>query len=240
MSTGSYTISLLIGLFLVILFAVISVFVWVWAVRRPPQAPPQPEAVEPELQREPSAPVYAALGLANVQSLFHADTETGDCWPDLLHNMMPVDTEFVKLGERENTLHETNEHSLPVAVRSHPTVLTLWQAAGDATGGTALTTYLQELRDALRLLVEETDATIFLLNLPDLSLLLENASEERKALVRGGVEQWNRVIAQVSMPHGNRVRLVDLYPSSAEVLDMKGGNAALANLVWREMEVASS
>jgi hypothetical protein len=154
--------------------------------------------------------------------------------------MMPAGTEFVKLGEREHTLHETNEHSLPVAVRSHPTVLTLWQAAGDATGGTALTTYLQELRDALRLLVEETDATIFLLNLPDLSLLLENASEERKALVRGGVEQWNRVIAQVSMPHGNRVRLVDLYPSSLEVLDMKGGNAALANLVWRKMEDAVS
>ena len=239
MSTGSYATSLLIGLFLVMLFAVMSVFVWVWAMRRPPLQPPRPEESTSEPPREPRTPLYVALGLSNVQSLFRANAGTGDSWADLVYKMMAARTEFVKLGEHERTLRDANEHSLPAAIHSQPGMLTLWQVAGDATGGTALTAYLKELRDVLRLLVEETEATVFLLNLPDLSLLLGNATDERKALVRGGVEQWNRVIAEVSTPHGNRVRLVDLYPHSHEILDMEGGNRALANLVWQEINATT-
>ncbi|MEP6774089.1 MAG: hypothetical protein ABJA50_00720, partial [Chloroflexota bacterium] len=129
-----------------------------------------------------------------------------------------------------------NAHSLAAAINAKPLTLTFWQVAGDATGGTPLPAYLKELRLALDRLVEETPATVFLLNLPDLSLILDDATEERKALVRGGVEQWNRVIAQVATPHGNRVRLVDLYQHSREILDLQSGNAALAGLVRQAVE----
>ena len=133
----------------------------------------------------------------------------------------------------------SNTQSLEAAISAKPTTLTFWQVAGDATGRTSLTAYLKELRVALSRLVEETAATVFVLNLPDLSLMLEDATEERKSLVRGGVEQWNRVIAEVATPHGHRVRLVDLYPHSRDILDLQSGNSALAGLVRQAIEVAT-
>ena len=179
---------------------------------------------------EPVAPFYVALGMSDVGSLFRSSAEQGEHWPDLLYKSMPAETGYEKLGEQERTLSETNEKSLQAAIDSKPTILTLWQVAGDATSRTPLTAYLKELRSTLQMLVDETEATIYLLNLPDLSFLIKSDTEERKALVRGGVEQWNRVIAEVSISHGNRVHIVDLYPNSAEILDTENGNGALANL----------
>ena len=236
-STDSYTTSLLIGLFLVVLFAVLSVFVWLWAVRRPPQPPPAPDESAPEPPQEPATPVYVSVGLSNIRGI-RAGAH-GDDWPDMLHTRMPAGTDYIKLGADDRTLADSNAHSLAAAITAKPLTLTLWQVAGDATGGTSLTAYLKELRFALDRLVEETPATVFLLNLPDLSLILGDPTEERKALVRGGVEQWNRVIAEVATPHGNRIRLVDLYPHSREILDPQGGNSALAGLVWQAMEAAN-
>lgn len=237
MSTGSYTTSVLIGLFLVILFAVLSVFVWLWAMRRPPQPSSAPDESDSEPPHVPATPVYVFLGLPNIRGI--RGGSQGDDWPDLLHAMLPSGTDYVKLGADDRTLADTNTHSLAAAISAKPLTLTLWQVAGDATGGTPLTTYLKELRVALQRLVEETAATVFLLNLPDLSLILEDATEERKSLVRGGVEQWNRVIAEVATPHGNRVHLVDLYPYSREILDLQSGNSALASLVWQAVKAAT-
>lgn len=236
-STASYTTSVLIGLFLVILFAVLSVFVWLWAMRRPSQSHPAPDESAPEPPQEPTAPVYVAVGLSNIRSI--RGGSQGDDWPDLLHAMMPAGTDYVKLGADDRTLAESNTQSLAAAINAKPLTLTFWQVAGDATGGTSLPAYLKDLRVALHRLVEETPATVFLLNLPDLSLILEDATEERKSLVRGGVEQWNRVIAEVAMPHGNRVRLVDLYPHSREILDWQSGNSALAGVVWQAVKAAT-
>jgi hypothetical protein len=232
MSAGSYTTSLLVGLFLVILFAVLSVFVWLWAVRRPPQSPPpDPDYSAPA---QPPTPVYVALGISNVNAL-RSLPASGDDWPDLLRALLPPETNYLKL-DAADTLASTNAQSLQAAIAAAPTTVTLWQVAGDATGGTSLPAYLAELRVTLRRLVEETDATIFLLNLPDLSLFMDTAAEDRKSLVRGGVEQWNRVISEVAMPHGNRVLLVDLYPHTPAILDPQHGNAALADLVLQQMK----
>ena len=236
-STSSYTTSVLIGLFLVILFAVLSVFVWLWAMRRPPQPPVAPDESDPEPPQEPAAPVYVAVGLSNIRSI--RGGSQGDDWPDLLHAMMPAGTDYVKLGADDRNIADSNSQSLAAAISAKPLTLTFWQVAGDATGGTSLPAYLKYLRIALHRLVEETAATVFLLNLPDLSLILEDTTEERKALVRGGVEQWNRVIAEVATPHGNRVRLVDLYSHSREILDLQSGNEALAGLVWQAVKAST-
>ncbi len=237
MSADSYTTSVLIGLILVILFAVLSVFVWLWAMRRPPQPPPTPDESDPEPPQEPAAPVYVAVGLSNIRGV-RGGSQGGD-WPDLLHSMMPTGTDFIKLGADDRNIADSNSHSLAAAISAKPLTLTFWQVVGDAAGGTPLPAYLKELRLALSRFVEETPATVFLLNLPDLSLILDNATEERKALVRGGVEQWNRVIAEVATPHGNRVRLVDLYQHSREILDLQSGNAALTDLVWQAIKAES-
>ena len=236
-SPSSYTTSVLIGLFLVILFAVLSVFVWLWAMRRPPQPPVAPGESDPEPLQEPAAPVYVAFGLSNIRGI-RGGSQGGD-WPDLLYAMMPAGTDFIKLGADDRTLADSNTQSLEAAISAKPLTLTFWQVASDATGGTSLPAYLKDLRVALHRLVEETPATVFLLNLPDLSLILEDTTEERKALVRGGVEQWNRVIAEVALPHGNRVRLVDLFSHSREILDLQSGNAALAGLVWQAVKAAT-
>lgn len=236
-STDSYTTSVLIGLFLVILFAILSVFVWLWAMRRPPQPPPAPDESAPEPLQEPAAPVYVAVGLSNIRGI-RGGSQGGD-WPDLLHAIMPAGTDYIKLGADDRTIADTNAQALAAAISAKPVTLTFWQVVGDATGGTSLPAYLKELRIALGRLVEETPATVFLLNLPDLSLILDDATDERKALVRGGVEQWNRVIAEVATPHGNRVRLVGLYPHSSEILNLQTGNRALASLVWQAIKAAT-
>ena len=123
----------------------------------------------------------------------------------------------------------------------------IWNVVNDATRGVTLTTYLNDLTAALDKLTNETQAQIVVLNMPDITVVMNGLPAEQKDLIRGGVEQWNRAIAETAARYGDRVRVVDLYPISEEVLNhpeyispdnfhpSSTGYRRLAEVVWDEI-----
>ena len=216
----------------------LSVFVWAWAVRRP--TPVQNH----QMERLPIT--YAAIGASDVEGVGASDP-AGENWASLLHSRMPQGTRFMRLGRGGITLHEANALEVPQAVASKPDIVTIWNCVNDALGGVSLDRYTQDLNTALTRLTRETRAYVFLLNLPDISLIMQ-ANAEQRALARGGVQQWNQAIDATAASYKDRVTVVDLYPASAEVLDhpeylspdnfhpSTAGYKRLADIVWEAIE----
>jgi hypothetical protein len=205
----------------------LSFMVWMWAMRRPAEG----ASVR---QEERSAPVYVAVG-AHVALSSGENGEMGGEWVDLLRAKMPEGTRLVVLGRRDITLSELNQVEIPAVVSAKPDIVTLWSVVSDATRGVALQAYVRELHAALATLTKMTQAEIVVLNLPDISLLAREAQGEQGSLIRGGVEQWNKAIAQAVGKYRGRVRLVDVFPVSEEILGGVEGEmtgVVVADRVW--------
>jgi hypothetical protein len=211
----------------------LSFMVWMWAMRRPSDGARASE------QAERPSPVYVAVG-AHVALGSGGGGEIGGEWVDLLRAKMPEGTRLVMLGRRDITLGELNQVEIPAVVAAKPDIVTIWSVVTDATKGVALQAYIKELHLALATLTKRTEAEIVVLNLPDISLLARGGDGEKQALIRGGVEQWNKAIAGAVGKYRGRVRLVDVVPISKEILgvgeedstgrELKGD--VLADKVW--------
>jgi len=229
------------GLIAVSVLAAFSIFVWVWAVRRPAQVQADDAATA---GRSPL--VYVAVG-AQFGLGFDNDADGGRNWVELLREKMPEGTRLITLGRRSITLGELNKIEIAAAVKARPDIITLWSVVSDVTRKVALADYLKELHAALTTLCRCTQAAVLLLNLPDISLLQGAVPDEQRSLVRGGAAQWNRAIAEAARRYGRRVRVVDLFPDSEQLLgpaddnatkELPTGerNALLAELVWHTLE----
>jgi hypothetical protein len=191
-------------------------------------------------------PVYVAVGAQIGLGLDSGDGVNRN-WVDLLREKMPEGTRLVLLGRRGVTLRELNQVEILAAVTASPEIVTLWSVVSDATKRVDLATYIKELHQALITLTRRTEAEIILLNLPDISLLTEGVSDDQRSLIRGGVAQWNRAVADEASKYGRRVRVVDLYPISEQLFGERtksdkadqsaggGGNKVLAEAVWDAM-----
>lgn len=196
--------------------------------------------------REPRGITYAAIGASDVEGA-GADDPATESWINVLHEKMPEGTKLVRLGRGGITLGEANRLEVPEAVQADPDIITMWNVVNDATHGITLTTYLNDLTAALDKLTGETRAQVVLLNMPDITILMNGIPADQKDLIRGGVEQWNRAIAEAAARYDGRVHVVDLYPISEEVLNhpeyISGDNfhpsstgyRRLAEVVWDEI-----
>jgi len=233
---------LLVGVTVLIIF--VTVLAWAWAVRRPATI----EQAGPEATpTEPRPLTYAAIGASDVVGMGASDPGS-QSWVNVLHAYMPEGTRFVRLGRNGITLREANEVEVPEAVEAQPDIVTLWNSVNDATQGVPLPAYREELEKALTKLTDETAAHVVVLNLPDITVLMNGVPDEQRAPVRGGIAQWNKAIAEVAGRYGDRVTLVDLFPASEEVLDHPEyispdnfhpstvGYRRLADLVWEAIQ----
>jgi acyl-CoA thioesterase-1 len=243
------------GLAVMGVLVVLSAVAWAWAVRRPaadaetPASQPPP-ALEAEASAaptpEPRPITYAAIGASDVEGV-GADDPASQSWINVLHEMMPEGTRLVRLGRGGITLGEANQLEVPGAVDADPDIVTMWNVVNDATHGITLTTYLNDLNAALEKLTKETRAQVVLLNMPDITILMNGIPDDQKDLIQGGVEQWNRAIAETAARYDGRVHVVDLYPISEEVLNhpeyisndnfhpSSTGYRRLAEVVWDEI-----
>ena len=229
------------GVITVALVAGLSLMVWLWAMRKP--VPGEKSRNENEEER---TPVYVAVG-AQIGLGLDSGADVDRNWADLLKEKMPEGTRLVLLGRRGITLAELNKVEIPAAVKASPDIVTLWSVVSDATKGVELAAYIKELHHALTTLLKGTQAEVMLLNLPDISLLTQDVSDERRSLIRGGVAQWNKAIAEAVPRYGKRVRLIDLFPISDQLLGStkRDGeseaspaserNHLLADTVWAAM-----
>ena len=106
---------------------------------------------------------------------------------------------------------------------------------------------MNDLNAALEKLTKETHAQVVVLNMPDITVVMEGVPAAQRDLIRGGVEQWNRAISEAAARYGDRVHVVDLYPISEEVLNhpeyispdnfhpSSTGYRRLAEIVWDEI-----
>ncbi len=244
------------GLAVMAVVVVLSAVVWAWAVRRPaaeaeatgaPATPAAPAEVPATPTPEPRPITYAAIGASDVEGV-GANNPATESWINVLHDKMPEGTRLVRLGRGGITLGEANRVEVPEAVQADPDIITLWNVVNDATKGVTLTTYLTDLNAALEKLTKETRAQIVLLNMPDITVLMGGLPAAQKDLIRGGVEQWNRSIAEAASKYDGRVHVVDLYPVSEEVLNHReyisddnfhpssAGYRRLAEFVWDEIK----
>lgn len=240
---------LVVGVVIAIIVA--TVFAWAWAVRRPSASDTEnlqageKEVVEMEHQERPL--VYAAIGASDVEGIGARDPNS-ESWVSLLARRMPSDTQFVRLGRGGITLNEANKVEIPAAVAARPDLVTMWNCVNDAVRGVPLALYTRDLQQALDRLTCDTEAHVILLNLPDLTVLMPLPDEMHRALVQGGIQQWNRAMSSVAASYNSRVTLVDLFPVSEHVLadpelisadnfhPSSEGYSWLADHVWRVIE----
>lgn len=235
-------IPLILAVLLVAVISFVTLFVWRWAVRQPaPDVNTMLDTVGPE----PLS--YVAIGASDVEGV-GADDPDSESWINVLHGMMPSGTRLTRLGRGGITLREALDVAVPRAVASRPDVLTMWLCVNDVGRGVALNDYLKDLDKALRILTRETNSSIYMLNLPDLSLILPAQDDAQQLpLIQGGVKQWNAGIAATTAKFGDRVKIVDIYPISGEVLERPdylsadgfhpstSGYRRLAEVVWGVM-----
>lgn len=223
----------------------LSIFAWAWAVRRP--AAGQGESAAGPTPTEQPPLTYAAIGASDVVGVGASDPSS-ESWVNRLHRLMPEGTRFVRLARSGITLREANAVEVPRAVEAKPDIVTMWNAVNDATRGVPLNTYIEDLNSALTRLTRETNAHVLVLNLPDITILMNGVPAQQKALVQGGIRQWNKAMADAAAKFGDRVTLVDLFPISDEVLDhpeyispdnfhpSSAGYKRLAEVVWERIE----
>lgn len=165
----------------------------------------------------PHALVYAAIGASDVEGV-GAHNPGSENWVTLLAARMPAGTQLMRLGRGGITLNEANKVEVPAAIAARPDLITMWNCVNDAVRGVPLPLYVRDLSSALDRLTGETQARIVLLNLPDLTVLMRGVDAMQRALVQGGIGQWNSAIAERAATYGERVTLVDLFPVSEHVL----------------------
>jgi lysophospholipase L1-like esterase len=184
----------------------------------PTAAPAPPTAVPTTPPAGPPArPIrYAAIGASDTVGVGTVDPAHLN-WTARIADQLPPDTVYQRFARSGITLYEAMSVEVPAAVAFRPNLVTVWLVVNDALRGVPLPVYQKELTALLDELTTKTDATIVLLNAPDISNVLQpGASEQTRLQMRSVAEIWNQGIATAAAPYGNRVVIVDLFAPSEQ------------------------
>ncbi|HUY98998.1 MAG TPA: GDSL-type esterase/lipase family protein [Thermomicrobiaceae bacterium] len=158
--------------------------------------------------------LYVALGASDAVGV-GADQPAADGWVPLVRDGLPTGTrgtQLVNLGIDGATLADVLSQEMPIAVDTHPDLVTLWSGVNDLRDGVSLETFGGQL-DSLLGRLGGARTRVVVLDLPDLRLLPAFNGQDSAAL-DATVQRWNAVIAAAAARHG--AVLVDLYAARAE------------------------
>lgn len=156
---------------------------------------------------------YVAIGASDAFGVGTYDP-AHDNWPTVLAGLLGPDAHLVNLGIPGETVAEARQTELPIALDAKPAIVTVWLGVNDIVQSVPVVTYEQQLQALLLSLHQNTNALIYVANIPDLSLLPSFAGENQAAL-HTTIVQWNAAIAQAVTTSG--ATLVDLYASWSEL-----------------------
>ncbi|MGE3600014.1 MAG: GDSL-type esterase/lipase family protein, partial [Dehalococcoidia bacterium] len=142
---------------------------------------------------EQAQPRYVAIGASDSVGTGARDPAR-DGWVPQLHARMPAGTHLVNLGVSGLRMHQALEQSLPIAVDLQPSVVTIWLAVNDLAAGVTLDSYQVDLDIMLATLRQQTQARVYVANLPDLTYLPAFDNRDRAEL-SAEVQRWNDAIA---------------------------------------------
>ena len=164
--------------------------------------------------RAQAAPLvtYVALGASDAVGVGAANPAT-DGWVPRFGARLGPNVHVVNLGVSGSTLSQALEEQMSPALDAQPDVVTVWLAVNDLNARVPLERYAADL-DTLLGQLESTHAQVLVGNVPDLAALAAYRGVD-PAPLRAEVNQWNAVIADTTMRHGDT--LVDLYSHWQEV-----------------------
>jgi lysophospholipase L1-like esterase len=167
------------------------------------------------VQQTPKARLtYVAIGASDTFGTGTDDPPT-QSWPSDLANKLGNGVHLVNLGIPGIHVHEALNVELPVALDSHPDLITVWLAVNDLADQVPLDSYSHDLDLLLSRLQSAAPHTqIVVANVPDLTLLPRFRSTNAQEL-QTTIVAYNTTIATIVQRH--HVLLVDLYQQWREL-----------------------
>jgi lysophospholipase L1-like esterase len=159
---------------------------------------------------------YVAIGASDSVGVGATDPARGS-WPARIRALLPSDATYLNLGVSGSLTEQARTQQLPGAIAQRPTVVTIWLAVNDLNATVDPASYAQALAAIVDGLVQGTQATIFIGNVPDLRAVPVYASVD-KARLFAGINAYNDAIARIATRAAGRVVLVDLFTGSAELV----------------------
>lgn len=151
---------------------------------------------------------YVAIGASDTFGIGTYDPYD-DNWPtDLAALLGPSHIHLINLGIPGITVHDALRLELPVALDSHPDLITIWLGVNDIVDKVSANIYASNLNTLLsRLRANSPHARIAIANIPDLTLLPFFAQTDPQLLTRQ-IQAYNTIIASAAQQY--HAILVDL------------------------------
>ena len=163
----------------------------------------------PVVQQAPKARLtYVAIGASDTFGIGTDDPQT-QSWPADLTAKLGDGVHLINLGIPGVHADSALNVEAPIALDSHPDVVTIWLAVNDLADGVSLTSYTQSLDSILTRLQPLLPHTrIAVANVPDITSLPRFQSQDAQVL-HERIAAYNTVIASLVQKH--HMLLVDLY-----------------------------
>jgi lysophospholipase L1-like esterase len=159
---------------------------------------------------------YVAIGASDAVGVGATDPAKGS-WPALIAARLPAGSAYVNLGVSGSIALQAQREQLPGAIAQKPTVVTIWLAVNDLNATIALSSYAEALGQIVDSLVKQTDASIFVGNVPDLRTVPVYAAVDKLRLITQ-IDAYNEAIAAIAARYEPRVVVVDLFTGSADLV----------------------
>lgn len=175
-------------------------------------APTPPTKTPPSVATKPATKrsfTYVAIGASDSFGV-GTDDPIHDNWPTTLASLMGPDVHVINLGIPGETAAQARETELPVALDAKPTVVTIWLGVNDILQSVPVDEYEQNLEAILHALDEQTQAHVFVGNIPDLTALPYFAGYDQQAL-KAEIVRWNAAVNRAISATG--AILVDINAS---------------------------
>jgi acyl-CoA thioesterase I len=159
---------------------------------------------------------YVAIGASDTFGIGTSDPYTQN-WATDLAEKLGHNVHLINLGIPGISLHDALSSELPVALDSHPDLVTIWLAVNDLANNVPISNYSHDLNLLLnRLQTNAPSAHILIANVPDLALLPYFSSYNPQELQKR-IQTYNASIASISQQH--HVILVDLSQQNYNLKD---------------------
>jgi len=161
------------------------------------------------VQQAPKARLtYIAIGASDTFGIGTDDPQT-QSWPADLSAELGDGVHLVNLGIPGVHADSALNVEVPIALDSHPDIVTIWLAVNDLADNVTLSSYTHSLDSILTRLHTLTPHTrIMVANVPDIALLPRFQTQDAQAL-HARIAAYNTAIASLVQRH--HVILVDLY-----------------------------
>lgn len=169
------------------------------------------------LQQPPHARLtYVAIGASDTFGT-GADDPPSENWAADLTPKLGNNVRLVNLGIPGIHVHDALNMELPVALDSHPDLVTVWLAVNDLADNVPLDSYSHDLDQLLgKLQTALPHALVLVANVPDLTLLPRFQAQPRDIpALREQIQAYNAAIATIVQRH--QAVLVDLYQDWREL-----------------------